>query len=346
MPIIDGLSFDRDTHFNSVDISGVAAVDTVNKVDGAASFVFFSTSAFSHMDWRRHNFKDQHPTQPAVSLYIYPRDWFSESSETGYYPRIIIYMGSSQYLDFRWNIVTHTHDLYINEILAEAGAIEVSNNDWFHFQVWAKIDAATGFVKVKVDGHLSIDFSGDTKPGAALAYATYCYVHGGRYILAGDQRCNIDSWVLGYDEYLGDCHVEEVVQDGDSAVQFSRSAGADNYALTDEVTIDEDDYEYSQTDGHIDELTLAAWDDTTRNGITKTPVAVIPWVWSKVTTATGEHIKVGIKSNATVDDEQFAQFITARRSAHTVLLDPNGDIAWTKAAIDAALLRYEADLTV
>jgi len=343
MPILDGLSFDRDTHFNSVDISGTPHVDTANKVDGAASLMFLTNSLGTATDWVRHNFKTYHPAEPAISLYIYPRDWFSYGSD--YFPRVRITMGSTQALDLRWNTYTHTHDLYIDGILAEAGTIEVSNNEFFNLQVWAKIDAVAGFVRVKVDGHLSIDFSGDTRPSGALAYADYCYVHGGKYALAADFRCNIDSWVLGYSEYLGDCHVDEVVQDGDNAVQFSRSAGADNYALTDEVLIDTGDYVYSQTDGHVDELDLEAWDDTTPNGITKTPVAVIPWVWSKVTTATGEHIRVGIKSAGNVSDEQFAQFIAARRSAHTALLDPNGDIAWTKAAIDAALLRYEADLT-
>ena len=344
MPILDGLSFDRDTHFNDVDISGTPHVDIVNKVDGAASFDFYTNSLGTATEWVRHSFKSYQPTEPAISIYIYPRSYFSYGSD--YFPRVRIAMGSTQTLDLRWNILTHTHDLYIDGIEVETGAVEVANNEFFSLQVWAKIDAAVGFVKVKVDGHLSIDFSGDTKPSGALAYATYCYVYGGKYQLGVDLHCNIDSWVLGYSEYLGDCHVDEIVPDGDSAVQFSRSAGAANYLLIDEVTIDTGDYVYSQTDGHVDELDLEAWDDTTPNGITKTPVAVIPWVWSKVTTATGEHIRVGIKSVAAVSDEQFAQFVAARRSAHTTLLDPNGNIAWTKAAIDAALLRYEADLTV
>lgn len=345
MPILDALSFDRGFHFNSIDKSGTPARDTTYKVDGLASLRFDTTSSGAHLEWVRHDFKRTHPQQPSVAMYVWPRSWFSYGSD--YYPRIYFTMGSGSHkLDLRWNTYTHTHDLYINGALAEAGTIEVAQNDFFQLQMWANIDPVSGFVKVKVDGHLSIDYAGDTQPSGALAYADFCYVQAGKYALAGNEKAHIDNWVLGYGEFLGDCHVDEILPDSDSVVQFTPITGSDNYAMLNEIyPINEDTYVYTQTDGHADDIGLEAWDNTTPNGITKNPEAVIPWVWSRVTTATGEHLRVGIKSNGVVSDEQFAQFMAHRRYAHTTLLDPDGDVPWTKTAIDAVLLRYEADLT-
>ena len=79
MPIIDALSFDRGFHFSSIDYSGhlTSARDTSNYVDGVASLAFPTNSVGSHLNWVRHNFNAQHPTQPSTSLYVWPRSWYS-----------------------------------------------------------------------------------------------------------------------------------------------------------------------------------------------------------------------------------------------------------------------------
>ncbi len=346
MPIIDALSFDRGFHFSSIDYSGhlTSARDTSNYVDGVASLAFPTNSLGSHLNWVRHNFNAQHPTQPSTSLYVWPRSWYSSGDGK---PRIYFTLGSTDHkIELVWNGYTHTYDLYIDDVLKESGSIIVSQNDFMSLQFWAKIDSSAGFVKVKIDGHLSIDFSGDTQPSGATSYADFCYVQGGQYALGGDSTSNIDNWVLGYNEFLGDCHVDELVPDGDSTTtEWTPITGSDNYAMVDETTPDEDDYNYVNTTGKKDKLTLEDWDNTTPNGITKDPVAVVAWMWSKATTATGEEAYVGIDSNGVESKESFPQFMNNQRYAVTILKDPNTGSDWTDSGIDSLLLMYESNLS-
>jgi hypothetical protein len=357
MPILTGHSFDRGFHFNSVDYEAYGdpvgfAISSGYSVDGGYSLRTRSWSA-ERLWWVRDSFQSS-KTQPSVSVYVYPRDYFDVPVEGEGLPKIRFRLGVAPitlieyYLELHWNTVTHTYDLYAGDSgagvsLLEAGTIEVSQNDWFQVQFWANIDSL-GFARVKIDGHLSIDYSGDLNLG--LGYADYCYLIGGTGVLVGnDYSCYWDNWVLGYDEYLGDCHVDERLPNADNSVQWSRYGAGTNYEALDETPQDEADYVFTQTDGHTDLIGLEAWNNLTENGIVKDPLAQVSWVWSKAETATGEHLRVGLSSNGVVSDESHPQSRAFERYEHTDLTNPDTGLDWEKATIDASLLRYEAELS-
>lgn len=344
MAIIDALGFDRGLHFDSIDYDGVLHRSTSVKMDGAASLQM-KTGNSGYSEWVRHDFRDEEPTQPSLSIYIYPS--YNYDRDEGW-PRIRFLQDATtgQAIDLRWDHAHHTYDLYIDGSKVADGTVYIDQNDWFNLQVWAKIDPTNGFVKVKMDGHLSIDYSGCTQPDGATAYASHCRIDCGKYALTSSGNSYLDNWVLGENEYLGDCHVEELYPTSDESVEWTPiTEENDNYQEVDEVTPDTADYVFAQTDEDTDRLGLETWDDETDNGITKQVLGVVAWMWSRAETATGESCRIGVESNGSVDDETIPQYTAHRRGSHVSPQNPDGNVDWDKASIDAMTLRYEADLT-
>ena len=272
------------------------------------------------------------PSNPSISLWVDLDGTFNYSGTGTQYSNLRFLLSTGQYVELRWNGVTHTYDAYVNNALVASGTIEVSVNAYFHVQFYAVI-ADAGSIQVKIDGHLSIDYSGDTQPGAA-AGATYFYLYGG----AGGSYDYYDDLVIGSGGYLGDLRSYEKRPNTDDSVTWTPSTGAANYALEDETPESDADYNEADTDAIVDEFGLTALDLT---GLTA--VAVVPWSRVKMTDGVGDSLYVGIASGVT-DSDKLSALSTAWEYywGNVDMVDPHDSAAWNQAKVDAVLHRKVA----
>jgi len=273
------------------------------------------------------------PANPSTSVWVYAANVYS-SDGTGVNGLNLRYrLDTGEYVELRWKAATRTFDAYVNGGLVASGTIEVSVNTWFHVQFYVVI-ADAGSINVKIDGHESINYSGDTNPSTASG-VTYLYAYGG---LSGSKYFYIDDLVWGSGGYLGDLRCLDIRPNADTAQDdWTPSAGADNYAMVDETPENDAEYNETNTNGHADELALEDFDDTL-----VTPRAVVAYARARMEGAFGDSLKVGIVSNAVEVTTTHALSTAYEYYTHIADEDPNGPIAWTDAAVDALLLRYEA----
>ncbi len=101
------------------------------------------------------------PSDPSVSVWVHPADETNTYNKNLSFALRYLLSTPGVYIDLRWNATTHTFDAYVNDILVEAGTVEVSAFGWFHVQFYVVVNAV-GSIQVKIDGHESINYSGDT----------------------------------------------------------------------------------------------------------------------------------------------------------------------------------------
>jgi len=267
------------------------------------------------------------PANASISVWIYAASFYSGGTF-----RIKYLLSTGEYIEARWNTTTHTFDAYVDNAKVASGSIEVSNNTWFHLQFIATV-ADSGNIGMKINGHTSVDYAGDTQPGAA-AIISYIYVYA---VYANNTYAYIDDLVWGTGGYLGDLRCVDIRPNADTAQDDWTPSAGDNYSTVDETPANDADYNETNTNAHADELALGDFDDTLM-----TPRAVVAYVRARMEGAFGDSLKVGIVSNAVEVTTTHALSTAYEYYTHTADEDPNGPIAWTDAAVDALLLRYEA----
>lgn len=217
---------------------------------------------------------------------------------------------------------------------------------WHHIEM-RHVFAASGSLKIWVDGVLQVDLSAiDTfLSGTPSGLNQFKITTGGSALVV-----MVDDLVI-WDEVgsdfvltsLGEHRIETRVPSADTAQKdFSRSAGADNYALIDETGMHDSDATYVQstTIGHKDLY------EVTDLGASPTSVhAVAVHTRAKKTDIGAVTMNNRLKSNAT-DQAGANNSLTSGYLQYTDYFgkDPNGSIAWDVAAVDAAQIgfKYEA----
>jgi len=339
-----GTGFDTGLHVNSADLSGEGLYcDTDIKKTGAASLACHTGTVPG--SWVRHTLA---VAQPSVSVYIYPLDQYDYTStdKEAVFPNVMFSLGEVYQIVARWNGYTHTMDLYlryvppigaiVNTLLA-SGTIEVSQNDFFNFQMWV----STTFIAIKIDGHLSINYAGSAPAGYGY---DYCYLWGGRYALVGGYgvRTRFDDWVIGENGWLGSMGVDELLPTADSTVQFTPIGGLTNVEEINEVVANDATYNYAITNGLADKFEIAPFDEYTAEGILKHIVAVEGIARMEIDAATGDSGKVQLVSNSIIVGTTHPLATAYEHYYHIAEVDPNTDLPWTPDAVRAVLLRYEA----
>ncbi len=272
---------------------------------------------------------DSTPANPSVSV------WLKHNTEYGVSGtvRLRFRLTSGEYIDLRWNGSSHTWDAYVDDTLVASGSVEVSQNDWFHTQFYAVI-SDSGSIQVKVGGHLSIDYSGDTLPagGNAAVDRAVIYCSGSGNILRAD------DWVIGTGGLLGDLRCYDLRPNADTAqADWTPSTGSDHYALLDETPEDDSDYISADANGDADELGLGDFNESDM-----APVAVVAWARAKADDATGAQLKVGVDSNGTDDTTTVSLSTSWEYYSHVLDDDPDTSSEWTDSGVDALKLLVEA----
>lgn len=132
------------------------------------------------------------------------------------------------------------------------------------------------------------------------------------------------------------CYVRMV--DGDDSVQWSPSTGFDNYALLDDVPPNDSTYVETETDGHVDRLSLEDIPGVSAvHGITYT-------VRARKTTAEDQQLIAGVDSNGALATETLDLSSSFANYYVPIEHDPNTSLAWEEAAINALLAYREASI--
>jgi len=220
------------------------------------------------------------------------------------------------------------------------------SNAWYSIQMKVVVHATTGSVEVWVNGvQFVIATSIDTVPGTGNAYPEIVrfgpvgHAGTGEFLdditIWDDQGSNFNTWTAGKDYQI---ETNRCDANGFNS-QWTRSAGANNYENVDETPDHDGDatYNYASTSGLRDRIgtdALSVTPDTIYNVRTRCV--------ARKESAGAALLKVGCYSDAT-EDVSAAQGLSTSYTYfhHDSELDPDGDVAWTKAQIDALQASYE-----
>lgn len=234
----------------------------------------------------------------------------------------------------------------------DAGTETISDvltpGSWHYIEVQYKYCSAAngGYMKIFVDGTEVFD-----DPSRSVESSSFQTVWG--ISLTGEEELDGtgDNWIA-YDDLViydldGSDHTGPIgpvrirrhgpTADG-SSTEWTPSSGSDNYALVDEVEIDESDYVETGTDGNIDRYEL----ENSKSGI-GTVVGVGVEVECINTSGGTPTLHTGLKNTSTdeegtvVDDTSDNTYV---RSCHTK--HPNGS-GWTNGSFDGieGSIRFE-----
>lgn len=208
----------------------------------------------------------------------------------------------------------------------------IIGNTWQYVECEITISDTVGVFKVYVDGSLVINLTNvDTRNGTPTAVDQVNL--GANSGATGIGTFDFDDvYVTDSATRLGERRVETLYPTGDVAQGWSRSAGATNYSLVDELTVNGDtDYVQASTVGDVDTYDFGT--------VSSTPTAIdaVQIVSYGLKTDAGtREVALQIKSGATTSDGSnfvLAGSYTNFRRLTTV--DPDTSVAWTQSGVAA-----------
>lgn len=213
-------------------------------------------------------------------------------------------------------------------------------NTWIWVEAVAKQNtggANTGYAEIRVQGNSQCIVNNINLPNV-FAY------HGMGGAGSGNQNCQFDDWIvwngLGTknNNFMSDRRLVFCTPNGNGATNQFAFTGATAWQSCNVIPPVDTTY-IDGAVGNISDFTKAAI------GINSTDIAALVAVGrlfkSDAGTATG---RIGINSNSNVNNSaDFSPGTTGAFYYYPVELDPNGSVAWTKAAADAALVRITRD---
>jgi len=272
---------------------------------------------------------------PAVSVWTYPGWMADQDNQTNY---IYFYTTSGHHVSVRWNRMTETYDLYVQNDLVDSGEpSQLGGAMLCNLRLYGTI-ANIGSLTLKLNGLVIAEYSGDTLPDGSDAEISYVQFGVSNNQFNYNTQAYYSSISLndgGTDP--GDRRAQVLMPDGDDSVQWSRSTGADNFALVNEVPPSDTTYLETSTDGHKDLLTLADF-----SGASKTISGVTKFARAWKTTADAQSLKNGVKSGTTEDSAEHSLDTSARYYFHPMGDNPDDSAAWEDGDIDDLLALHEA----
>lgn len=212
----------------------------------------------------------------------------------------------------------------------------VINGAWIFLALEGIISDSVGRATLKVNGHTSSNYVGDTKPGATTQVGRIiCATGGGAYVDFDDM-----NWIYDEAASIGESRIQlhEMLSDNDT--QFDPLTGVDNAAMVNESSTD-GDTSYNSSN------TVGAYDRFNMSNITVNPDTIHAFVLvmaARKEDSGTRTIKHQFKLGPTVADGpdlNLSNTYTWLRAGR--LTDPNGD-AWLKDNINALLPGYNAVL--
>jgi len=219
--------------------------------------------------------------------------------------------------------------------LLYASANNVFSANSAHFiEIEPKIDALSGFVKIKIDGEQVVNITGQNTQQSANAWWDVATMSGATL---WDDFYWADTTTGVNNSFLGDLRSYTLWPTANSAVQFTPLANA-NWQEVSEVAFDGDvTYNFDSTVGHEDLFTMGQL-PATLSGIVGLQLTGA----YRKDDAGGRSMKNALKSSGTkvygttyaLPDTSYAYF------TDQWILDPNGSIAWTRTSLNAITAGY------
>jgi hypothetical protein len=216
----------------------------------------------------------------------------------------------------------------------------IAQNTWHFVAVRIRPHDTTGQLEIAVDGVSIANLTGiDTLNSTASTARSFSFATatGSSLVTRLDDFMIGDSTGSSMTGLPVPHKIEALRPTSDIAAGFTRSTGADNYALVDEVPVSSSDFVSSNVPTTADIYGLA---DRTHTG---TVLAVVANVVGRNSDGGGASVKVGVKRSGS-QDQSSAKALAASEThvQHVSHVDPSTGVAYTTANVNALELTVEA----
>lgn len=203
---------------------------------------------------------------------------------------------------------------------------------WFWLEAKLITGTGTASIEVRLNGDTILTITGLTV-GQVTGYGIGKPSHSGYTI----SNVKFDDWIVGDTDFFGERRCVTTFPDADTVeADWTPSSGSSGFAMIDETTPSDADYIEAANPGDISEFEKASI------GIGTNDVAGVVVIARALKTDAGANsFRIGVHSGAFVQnsDEKLPNTTVAYFS-EIFPLDPNGDIPWTRNAIDNANIRF------
>jgi hypothetical protein len=222
--------------------------------------------------------------------------------------------------------------------LVATGSTPIPLSEWHFIEVYVKIADSGGRIIVKLDQRNSsvdyeIDYTGDTKNGGTGVINRLYFDgdNGTAHLRLTDFYVNDTTGTIN-NSWMGDMTVATLYPNGaGSSTQLNPSAGANWQNVDDAATDGDTSYNYSSAVGVKDLYGLSDTGPEVSAVFALSVLAV-----ARKDTAGARTARTLIKSGAVeVEGGDITLLDAYATSATSHDLDPDGDVEWTKAALDA-----------
>lgn len=212
-------------------------------------------------------------------------------------------------------------------------------DEYFWLEVQFRPDSLTGICEIRFNETTVLNLTGANLDNASLKdVGTVNFKGAAGTTTSWDDILIMDDQGTTFNTHMGDLKIEKKAPTADTAQDdFTPSTATDNYAMVDDIPSDGDtSYNASNTVNDEDLLAHAA--------LGATPVTVHGVVVNLIAKDTGvsRGLKASCKSNATTvrgAEKTLAGGYTHFQEMYAK--DPDGDVAWDGAAVDAADYGYQ-----
>jgi hypothetical protein len=212
-------------------------------------------------------------------------------------------------------------------------------NTWHFIEIELILSDAAGRATMWLDGELIQEFTGiDTKGAADPTIGSIAPALGGN----GELAYALDDMYLltGVAAAVGESRIEILAATANDTVEFDPSAGTNWSNISDLPPDADSSYNSSNTVGAVDLFTMG---DIISNPTGITAIEIISA--SRKDDAGTRTMRNVIKSGAvTANGEDQNLVVDYRWNRDVFNLNPDGDVPWTKAAINALSVGYELRL--
>jgi hypothetical protein len=255
---------------------------------------------------------------------IYVSTWVNAPGTI--YTALQAILGDGKIIEVRYNVSTHTWDVYVDGVEVDTGSIAIANEQWHHLQVYFFSDDS-GSIQTKIDGVSDVNYSGDTKPGTSTSI-NYIRQYQGDTTLWYSSYW--DNFAFGTGDWGGDVRFDVVYPDADDSVEWTPSAG-DNYSTVDEIPPSDADYVSAGSPALTDVYTLSDW-----SGSSKAPKYVIPWARAKKDVASSRALELLVSSGGSESSGGSFSITTDYDYYYEIFdEDPSTESSWADTTIDA-----------
>lgn len=231
-------------------------------------------------------------------------------------------------------------------VVSNAGAIvgQSANNiltTGTYFWIESKFESngdGTGNIEVRVNGATVVAVNG-LSMGASFTEWRFQQGNNSSSQIIDDLVIWNDAGTL-YNDFVGDRRCFTSFPNADETLQeWTPSTGTSGFAMIDESTPSDTDYVEALANGDISEF------EKDVIGINTNDIAAVQIIGRALKDDTGPAgFRLGINSNGVVQNSQrFLPNTTVTYFDTIIERDPNGSIAWTKTAVDAATVRITRD---